>query len=214
MSEDAKNTFAKYIKENPIDYMWNNVLIMRSQARPTQNAHGRGDMPQTDQVDGEFMKPNATPVSEETNTMKKLNITKERFEKSRYFTRKYGTLEYVNESGNLYKTTKGKVLMFKESFELEPALKSKELVSMYGNDENYLDKFISSKYFALVAENDDKNILLCIQKRVGRNYAQDYSYYWDTYYWDIDFLRRDETHAWEGGYSAVTTRPEEVREVV
>ena len=39
--------------------------------------------------------------------MKKLNITKERFEKSRYFTRKYGTLEYVSESGRLYKTSKG-----------------------------------------------------------------------------------------------------------
>ena len=47
--------------------------------------------------------------------MKKLNITKERFEKSRYFQKKYGTLEYVSENGNLYKTNKGKVLMFKES---------------------------------------------------------------------------------------------------
>ena len=47
--------------------------------------------------------------------MKKLNITKERFEKSRYFTKKYGNLEYVSESGNMYKTNKGKVLMFKES---------------------------------------------------------------------------------------------------
>ena len=48
--------------------------------------------------------------------MKKLNITKERFEKSRYFTNKYGKLEYVSESGNLYKTNKGKVLKFmKES---------------------------------------------------------------------------------------------------
>lgn len=47
--------------------------------------------------------------------MKKLNITKERFEKSRYFTKKYGTLEYVSESGKVFKTNKGKVLMFKES---------------------------------------------------------------------------------------------------
>ena len=53
---------------------------------------------------------------EDTNKMKKLNITKERFEKSNYFKRKYGKLEYVSESGNLYKTNKGKVLMFvKES---------------------------------------------------------------------------------------------------
>ncbi len=47
--------------------------------------------------------------------MKKLNITKEQFNKSRYFTKKYGKLEYVSESGRLFKTNKGKVLMFKES---------------------------------------------------------------------------------------------------
>lgn len=49
------------------------------------------------------------------NTMKKLNITKERFEKSRYFTKKYGKLEYVSESGKMFKTSKGKVLKFNES---------------------------------------------------------------------------------------------------
>jgi hypothetical protein len=59
------------------------------------------------------MKPKATPVSEKT-TMKKLNVTKERFEKSMYFQKKYGKLEYVSESGKLFKTDKGKVLMFKE----------------------------------------------------------------------------------------------------
>jgi len=53
-------------------------------------------------------------ANEETD-MKKLNITKERFEKSRYFTKKYGTLAYVSESGKVFKTDKGKVLMFKES---------------------------------------------------------------------------------------------------
>ena len=48
--------------------------------------------------------------------MKKLNITKEHFEKSRYFTKKYGTLEYVSESGKVFKTNKGKLLKFvKES---------------------------------------------------------------------------------------------------
>jgi hypothetical protein len=45
MSEDAQNTFAKYIEEEPINYLWNNVLVMRDEARPTPNAHGRGDMP-------------------------------------------------------------------------------------------------------------------------------------------------------------------------
>ena len=48
--------------------------------------------------------------------MKKLNITKEEFNKSKYFTSKYGKLEYVSESGKLYKTDKGNVLKFvKES---------------------------------------------------------------------------------------------------
>ena len=47
--------------------------------------------------------------------MKKLNITKETFEKSKYFKNKYGNLEYVSESGKLFKTEKGKILMFKES---------------------------------------------------------------------------------------------------
>ena len=55
-------------------------------------------------------------------TMKRLNVTKERFEKSRYFQRKYGKLEYVSESGKLYKTNKGKILKFKESLEEDPAL--------------------------------------------------------------------------------------------
>lgn len=47
--------------------------------------------------------------------MKKLSITKESFEKSKYFTNKYGKLEYVSESGKLFKTEKGKILKFKES---------------------------------------------------------------------------------------------------
>ena len=48
--------------------------------------------------------------------MKKLNITKKQYDESRYFQRKYGKLEYVSESGNVYKTSKGNVLKFvKES---------------------------------------------------------------------------------------------------
>lgn len=47
--------------------------------------------------------------------MKKLNITKEQFNRSSYFQRKYGKLEYVSESGKLFKTNKGKVLKFNEA---------------------------------------------------------------------------------------------------
>ena len=126
MSDDAKRIFDKLLSgKDPIEYMWQNVETMREEATPTPNAHGREDMPQTDKVDGEFISPRAEEVSESTKisesskrktTMKKLNITKERFEKSNYFKRKYGKLEYVSESGKLFKTNKGKVLMFKEGF--------------------------------------------------------------------------------------------------
>ena len=47
--------------------------------------------------------------------MKKLNITKEQFNRSHYFKNKYGRLEYVSESGKVFKTSKGKILKFKES---------------------------------------------------------------------------------------------------
>lgn len=65
ITEEAANIFKRYIKnQKPADYLWNNVLTMRKEAKPTENAHGRGDMPQTDKVNGEFMKPKAAPVSE------------------------------------------------------------------------------------------------------------------------------------------------------
>ncbi len=47
--------------------------------------------------------------------MKKLNITRKHYMESSYFQRKYGKLEYVSESGKLFKTDKGKVLKFNES---------------------------------------------------------------------------------------------------
>ena len=60
-------------------------------------------------------------VENDETKMKKLNITKEAFEKSQYFKNKYGELEYVSESGNVFKTDKGKVLMFKESYDSDAA---------------------------------------------------------------------------------------------
>lgn len=44
--------------------------------------------------------------------MKKLGITKEQFEESVELKKQYGNLAYVNESGSLYKTDKGKILKF------------------------------------------------------------------------------------------------------
>ena len=64
------------------------------------------------------------PSNKKKPTKKKLNITKEQFNRSRYFQRKYGKLEYVSESGDLYKTNKGKVLMFNESLQKDEHLYS------------------------------------------------------------------------------------------
>lgn len=47
---------------------------------------------------------------QEENTMKKLNITRKQYNESKYFQKKYGTLEYVSESGNVYKTSKGETI--------------------------------------------------------------------------------------------------------
>ena len=64
--------------------------------------------------------------------MKKLSITKEAFEKSKYFTGKYGKLEYVSESGKLFKTDKGKILMFKEYTDGYEGLSARELCASIG----------------------------------------------------------------------------------
>lgn len=65
--------------------------------------------------------------------MKKLNITKEQFEKSRYFKDKYGELEYVSESGKVFKTNKGKLLKFKES-------KGLEWLNSFKKSQDFVDK--------------------------------------------------------------------------
>lgn len=42
--------------------------------------------------------------------MKKLNITKKQYDESKYFTKKYGAIKFVSESGKHFKTDKGVVL--------------------------------------------------------------------------------------------------------
>ena len=61
--------------------------------------------------------------------MKKLNITKEQFNRSRYFKNKYGKLEYVSESGKVYKTSKGKILKFNESMDFNASDASNALAN-------------------------------------------------------------------------------------
>ena len=63
--------------------------------------------------------------------MKKLNITKDKFTESKYFTTKYGKLEYVSESGKIYKTSKGKILKFNES---QNDVTIDDFRRMYGNN--------------------------------------------------------------------------------
>ena len=63
--------------------------------------------------------------------MKKLNITKDKFTESKYFQTKYGKLEYVSESGNIYKTSKGKILKFNES---QNDVTIDDFRRMYGNN--------------------------------------------------------------------------------
>ena len=105
--------------------------------------------------------------------MKKLNITKERYEKSRYFKNKYGTLEYVSESGNLYKTDKGKVLMFKESRKL--ANESSDEVASPGNvqvdDILYCTScydFKISTFYKVLAKRGQSTLVL---QRLKKNYT-------------------------------------------
>ena len=63
--------------------------------------------------------------------MKKLNITKDKFTESKYFTTKYGKLEYVSESGKIYKTSKGHLLKFNES---QNDVTIDDFKRMYGNN--------------------------------------------------------------------------------
>lgn len=114
MTDEARQILEGILKQNEktaeipvVDYLWNNILTMRDEAQPTPNAHGRGDMPQTDRVDGEYMKPKAAPVSE---SAKRLSATREQYEKSEWLQKRYGKLKQYSESRQMYRTDKGIVL--------------------------------------------------------------------------------------------------------
>lgn len=116
ITDEAQAKLVKYVKKEDnelpddefvLDYLWNNILTMRNDAEPTPNAHGRGDMPQTDKVSGEYMKPKAAPVSE---SIRRIAATKFQYQNSEFLNKKYGKLTKFSESRNLYKTDKGVVL--------------------------------------------------------------------------------------------------------
>ena len=77
--------------------------------------------------------------------MKKLSITKEAFEKSKYFTSKYRKLEYVSESGKLFKTEKGNILKFKESSKKFGRKFVKEDVGDISKDPAYVCPYCGSR---------------------------------------------------------------------
>ena len=66
--------------------------------------------------------------------MKKLNITKEHFEKSNYYQNKYGRLAFVSESGELFKTETGNILKFKERVNPKNAIKDELRDAEMGDD--------------------------------------------------------------------------------
>ena len=129
------------------------------------------------------MKPTATPISESKTSLKKLNITKERFEKSRYFQKKYGTLKYVSESGKLFKTNKGKILKFtKEGTESNTRFKCMEseqsdplyICPYCGNDNVYDDP----------QSQDDRKIYLSNISDGGKFMVERHCSKCD-HYWDV-----------------------------
>ena len=82
--------------------------------------------------------------------MKKLNITKDKFTESKYFTTKYGKLEYVSESGNVYKTSKGHVLKFvneSESVDEELKVKAMAAAKLLGVIAFLGDEELDKKYY-------------------------------------------------------------------
>ena len=113
--------------------------------------------------------------------MKKLPITKEAFEKSRYFKDKYGELEYVSESDKVFKTNKGRILMFKEGTESNPRFKCMEseksdplhICPYCGNDKVYDDP----------QSQDDKKIYLSDISDGGKfrveRHCSECDHYWD-----------------------------------
>ena len=112
--------------------------------------------------------------------MKKLPITKETFEKSRYFKNKYGKLEYVSESGKLFKTNKGRILMFKEGTESNPRFKcmegydySDDIIEFREDVINVLKEYYGGEYY--VEPGMDGKSILVTDGYAGIDYKIDIS---------------------------------------
>lgn len=87
--------------------------------------------------------------------MKKLNITKEQFNKSNYFQSKYGKLKYVSESGRLFKTNKGKILKFNESTD---GISLSDIYSALKKE--YDGKLFSDNFINLTVEQEGSQVVV------------------------------------------------------
>lgn len=112
--------FAQLLYLDLIDYDKNFKYHITDKGEEVLNAAYMNDMEKYVKDDKKWKELDGDDDKEEISEsrkpiMKKLPITKKQFTESKYFQKKYGKLEYVSESGKLFKTDKGKVLMFKES---------------------------------------------------------------------------------------------------
>lgn len=81
---------------------------MRKEAAPTKTAHGRGDMPQTDQVDGDYMEPVATDVKKQQGESLRTKYTARQIRESiRYWERQLRLMESKTINEGLWDFFKG-----------------------------------------------------------------------------------------------------------
>ena len=114
------------------------------------------------------------------STMKKLNITKEQFEKSKYFKDKYGTLEYVSESGKMFKTNKGQVLKFvKESY--HGRVKVEASIIATGRTAEEALELLHNRLLDADAKITDEN------EKPNPEIVDKYNYWFDENMGDVDF---------------------------
>ena len=144
--------------------------------------------------------------------MKKLNITKEQFEKSKYFKDKYGKLEYVSESGKLFKTNKGKVLKFKESKKVNEGFfgdLGEEIGDRIDSGVSGIRKFFHGK--PRFKEGD--SVMLCMIEWYPCNVSHGGTITktkWEDkkWYYEVDFGEDSDADWWPEDALAIDTAPE------
>lgn len=119
--------------------------------------------------------------------MKKLNITKEAFEKSNYFRNKYGKLEYVSESGDIYRTDKGRILKFmKESVGITCK------ITLKGNSPEEVLQNLHEKLMSLDAAITDGN------ENPNPDIVDEYNYWDEENEGDVSFVIKNPDYNLDG----------------